>query len=135
MLVYGSGCAGSTARTPALAYSGPPALGGTFGVTLTSALPNSGAFLVLGSSRVADGSGPLPRDLAVLGMPGCWQYTDVVASLFALTGNAGDAQWSFALPANPAFAGVRIPAQCLCLDVLANARGATASNGGEAYAW
>jgi len=135
MLVYGTGCAGSTARVPALAYSGPPALGGTFDITLTSALPNSGAFLVLGSSRVADGSGPLPRALGVLGMPGCWQYTDIVASLFGLTGNTGGAQWSFALPTNPAFTGVRIPAQCLCLDPLANARGATSSNGDEAYVW
>lgn len=135
MQVYGDGCTGSNALAPVLGYSARPALGGTFAVTLVDALPGAGAFLAVGSSRVMDGTGPLPRDLGALGMPGCTQYTDVIATLFSLTGGSGAAQWSFALPNNPAFAGVRIPAQCVCLDATANALGATTSNGGEAYVW
>jgi hypothetical protein len=135
MLVFGSGCAGSTTTVPALAFTGPPALGATFDVTLAGALPNALAVLVFGSSRVVDPFGPLPRDLAPLGMPGCTQYADLGGTLAALANASGAAQLTFAVPTSPALAGARAPLQWLCLDAAANAFGATTSGGGELYVW
>lgn len=135
MLTYGDGCVGSNSQVPTLGFTGAPAMGTTYDVTLDGALANTGTFLVLGSSRTADPGGPLPRDLGPLGMPGCTQYIDVIATLFGVTGNNGSAQQSFTLPNNPAFAGVQIPLQWLCLDLNANAFGATTSSGGEAYVY
>jgi len=90
---------------------------------------------VFGTSRVQDPQGPLPRDLAGLGMPGCTQYTDAVGSLFTLTNAAGAASFQFTLPNNPAFAAVRIPMQWVALDAAANPFGATTSSGGECYVY
>lgn len=133
MLTYGAGCAGSNARAPALSWTSMPALGATLGLSLDGGPPNAGSFLVLGSSRVADLLGALPRDLSVLGMPLCTQYVDVLASLFLPLTNAGTAATGIAIPANPVLAGVRMPAQWLVLDPPANSFGATTSNGVEAY--
>jgi hypothetical protein len=130
--VFGSGCAGSSG-TPVLGVTAAPALGGTFALTLANAAANAAAVLVFGSSRAADAFGPLPRDLALLGMPGCTQYTDLGGTLVVLADGAGAAAPSFTLPNNPAFAGVRLPLQWLCLDAAANPFGATTSNGGELY--
>jgi len=135
MLTFGNGCSGSNNLAAVLGFTAPPALGTTFGVTLANALGNAGAFLVFGTSRVLDPSGPLPRDLAGLGMPGCTQYVDAVGALFAFSNGGGAAQWNFTLPNNPAFAAVRIPMQWLCLDAAANAFGATTSSGGECYVY
>jgi hypothetical protein len=133
MLTFGTGCAGSGASAPVLGFTGPPALGSTFAVTLAGALAGAPAVLAFGSSRTADPFGPLPRDLAVLGMPGCTQYTDLGGTLAAIADGAGAAQLAFTLPSNPAFAGARVPVQWLCLDVAANAFGATTSSGGELF--
>lgn len=133
MLSFGAGCSGSTNLAPTLGFSGAPALGTTSGVTLANALAYAPAILIFGSSRVADPLGPLPRDLGILGMPGCNQYTDLGGSLAALADAAGTAQLQFALPANPVFAGARVPLQWACLDAAANALGVTVSSGGEWY--
>lgn len=135
MLTFGNGCAGSNSLAPVLGFVSAPSLGGSFDVTLTGAPGNTVAILAAGSSRVAAGTTPLPADLTPLGMPGCTQYTDVIATLLAPVGAAGTAQRTFSLPANPAFAGVRIPMQWVVLDPQANALGATTSSGGEAYVY
>ncbi|HZN41335.1 MAG TPA: hypothetical protein VFD82_21185 [Planctomycetota bacterium] len=135
MLTFGTGCVGSNALRPALGFTGPPALGATFGVTLASALPNAGTLLIIGTSRAFDVLGPLPRDLGIIGMPGCSQYVDLMITLFAFADAAGAAQLNFTLPSNPIFAGTRLPMQWLCLDALANPFGATTSSGGECYVY
>jgi hypothetical protein len=135
MLTFGAGCPGSTALAPSLGFTGPPALGSTFDVTLASALPNAGVLLIVGSSRAFDLFGPLPRDLGILGMPGCSQYVDLMITVFMVANGSGSAQLSIALPSNPIFAGTRLPMQWLCLDGLANPFGATTSSGGECYVY
>ena len=135
MLTFGAGCAGSNALVPSLGFTGPPALGATFGVTVASALPNAGVLLIIGSSRVADPLGPLPRDLGIIGMPGCPQYVDLMITAFTLANGSGTAQLNIALPPNPIFAGTRLPMQWLCLDAAANPFGATTSSGGECYVY
>jgi hypothetical protein len=135
MLSYGIGCMGSNAQAPSLGFTGAPALGSNAAVTLAGALANAPALLVFGASRVADPLGSLPRDLAILGMPGCMQYEDLGGTLFALASVAGSAQLQFTIPNNPALAGARVPMQWLCLDAAANAFGATTSSGGEWYVY
>lgn len=133
MLLFGTGCRGSNTRVPVLRHTSMPALGGTLGLQLDDALGNAPAFLVLGSSRTADALGPLPRDLAILGMPGCQQYVDLLVSLFTPTMASGSATISLAVPNQPGLLGLRLPLQWLALDAAANRFGATTSNGGEAY--
>lgn len=133
MLTFETGCPGSNGLTPALAFSGPPALGSTFAVTLTGALPIAPVVLVFGTSRVADPLGPLPRDLGLIGMPGCAQYTDLAGTFVALANGSGAGQLQFTVPPNPVLAGARAPVQWLCLDAAANPFGATTSGGGELF--
>ncbi|MFY9344282.1 MAG: hypothetical protein WAT39_17455 [Planctomycetota bacterium] len=135
MLSFGSGCLGSTSATPVLGFTAAPALGTTFAVTLNGALPGALVALVFGSSRVADPFGPLPRDLGLIGMAGCTQYTDLGGMLATFATATGTAQMPFTLPPNPALAGTRPPVQWLCLDALANPLGATTSSGGELYVY
>ena len=135
MLTFGGGCPGSNLLGPALGFTGPPALGATFGVTVANALPNAGVLLIIGTSRAADPFGPLPRDLGFLGMPGCNQYVDLMITVFTFANGSGAAQLNITLPSNPIFAGTRLPMQWLCLDARANAFGATTSSGGECYVY
>jgi hypothetical protein len=132
MLTYGTGCIGSNGLTPAFTYTGMPALGGAFNVGVQNALTVTGSFLLLGDSRTADGSGPLPRDLTALGMPGCTQYGSVLATVFAPV-SGGSAALGIIVPNRPALAGLQVPLQWLLLDTAANALGFTASNGAEAH--
>ncbi len=133
MLTFGSGCPGSNSIAPTLEFTAPPALGTTCAIVLAGALANAPAALIFGSSRAADPFGPLPRDLGLVGMPGCTQYTDLAGSLLALASGAGVASLQLVVPNTPALAGARAPVQWLCLDAGANAFGATTSNGGELY--
>lgn len=133
MLTYGAGCAGSNSMTPAFVVTAMPGLGTSFPIDLGGGLPSGLCALVLGSSRVMDGSGPLPRSLSFMGMNGCTQYTDVAVALFTLISTSGNASMTVGIPSNPALAGLQVPMQWLCLDQAANAFGATTSNGGEAH--
>jgi hypothetical protein len=135
MLTFETGCPGSTGPAPALGFTGPPALGSTFAVTLTGALANAPAVLVFGTSRVADPLGPLPRDLTLIGMPGCTQYTDLAGTLATLANGSGAGQLPFTVPPNPVLAGAHAPVQWLCLDAAANPFGATTSGGGELFVY
>jgi hypothetical protein len=133
VLTYGAGCAGSNLSVPVFAFGNPPAIGGPFPCMMNGGLPSSVSVFVLGLSRVMDSSGPLPRSLAALGMPGCTQYTDIAASLFTPTTAQGGAVIGVNIPNNQALAGLQVPMQWLCLDPAANAFGATTSNGAEAH--
>lgn len=135
MLTFGTGCPGSNAQRPVLGFAGPPALGATFGTTLANATANAGVLLIIGTSRAFDLLGPLPRDLGIIGMPGCSQYVDLMLTAFTLADGAGAAQLNITLPSNPIFAGTRLPMQWLCLDALANPFGATTSSGGECFVY
>ncbi|MBK8099816.1 MAG: hypothetical protein IPK26_22150 [Planctomycetes bacterium] len=132
MLTFGSGCVGSNGAAPQLGHTGMPALGSSFAVSLANAPMVGGALLVLGNSRANDGGNPLPRDLGGFGLPGCLQYTNALATVFAAV-SGGSAALSITVPANPALAGVQVPMQWLVIDQTANPAGATTSSGGEAH--
>lgn len=132
LLTFGSGCPGSNGQSPQLGHTGMPAVGGSFTVALANAPTVGGALLALGDSRVRDGGSPLPRDLGGIGLSGCVQYTNALATVFvAISG--GTAALAIAVPANPALAGVQVPMQWLVVDTAANPAGATTSSGGEAH--
>lgn len=133
MLTFGAGCPGSNARNLSMAWSSLPALGSTLTLQCDGALPNAPSFLVFGSSRTADALGSLPRDLGSIGMPGCTQYVDALATSFVPTTGAGGATVPLPVPAVPALGGLRVPMQWLALDAAANAFGAAVSNGVEAW--
>lgn len=133
LLTYGSGCPGSNSATPSFVQGSMPGLGAAFTVQVRNALPASAGFLVLGSSRLADLLGQLPRALDGIGMPGCTQYTDVLTLLFAATSATGDASVVLNVPNNPNLAGLKLPMQWVIADAQANAVGASTSNGAEAF--
>lgn len=123
---YGAGC-GGPAGPLQLAASGLAIPGQT--VTLTgSNLPvgQLGA-LMLGASSATSSYGPLPLDLSVIGMGGCWllQSMDVVDPFFASMSTVGR---QLPLPNDYAFVGFRLYTQMLMLDPLVPA-GITTSNG------
>lgn len=70
------------------------------------------ALLFVGFSDLVGPLGPLPFDLALLGAPGCFEYTSIELMLAhpVLTGTAVQ---QFAVPVNPALAGMRLHAQWL----------------------
>jgi hypothetical protein len=124
---------GSTSTVPTFAVSTMPGLGTTFPVLMNGALPTSVAVLVLGTSRTMDGTNPLPRSLAFMGMTGCTQYTDIAVSVFAFVNATGNASVNITIPANPLLAGMQVPMQWVNVDTAANPFGATTSNGAEAH--
>ncbi|GAB4158695.1 MAG: hypothetical protein Fur0037_26160 [Planctomycetota bacterium] len=133
VLTFGDGCPGAGNRIPAIVQGSMPSLGGTFSPSLRDAAPNTLAVLAFGNSRLRDALGPLPRSLAGIGMPGCTQYTGVLAAFPATTSNFGDAAIPFALPANPLLIGVKLPMQWAVFDPSANLLGVATSNGGEVF--
>jgi hypothetical protein len=70
-------------------------------------------------------------DLAILGAPGCPAFIDVGTAIGNVIGNLPSFSMSvpFALPNNPAFAGLSLYAQSIWLEPAANPFGATVSNG------
>ncbi|MCB9885069.1 MAG: hypothetical protein H6838_06225 [Planctomycetes bacterium] len=122
----GNGCAGSL-PTSTITATSAPRVGQTFAAEIDN-LPLSLAFLSLGFSTVSNGSTALPYDLGAVGMPNCWLRVSPDIVLF-LTGTAGTANYSVAIPNDPAFEGVSFHAQALIPDPAAgNPLGGVASD-------
>jgi len=125
LVTYGAGC-GGPAGPLQLAASGLAIPGQT--VTLTgSNLPiNQIGALMLGASNATSVYGPLPLDLSVIGMGGCWllQSMEIVDPFFASMSTVGR---QLPLPNDYAFVGFRLYTQMLMLDPLVPA-GITTSN-------
>ncbi|MFO1029632.1 MAG: hypothetical protein U1F60_01005 [Planctomycetota bacterium] len=115
--VVGSGCVGWIG-TPVL-VGGLPQIGGLLAFQLAN-LPFDVGLFALGT-RIP------PVDLGYMGAPGCSVYTTTDA-LVALTGTAGTASFSFALPSAPSLIGLSFMTQGAALDPFANALGYTTSN-------
>jgi hypothetical protein len=119
---YGQGCPGS-AGTPALTtapYS-LPWLGDTFRTQLGPiAAASGGAVFVTG---IASTPG---QSLGAFGFTGCQSFVTLDSAQFAVP-SAGVAQWSLAIPANMALAGVAIYQQGFVFDPAAPG-GAVVSN-------
>lgn len=126
---YGVGCAG-TNGTPTHTLTGSSQPGNTVGLDLSNGLPNGAAFSVMG---FYNGNLAFPLDLGSLGLPGCFQYHDVIAVLPVVLDGAGAISRPFAIPAGPGFVGTKIYSQYACVDPAANAGGFTTSGYGRIY--
>jgi len=86
--------------------SAPPVLGDTLGVDLTG-VGGAFAFLNLGWSHSSDPSGPLPFELGVAGLPGCWALTTVDGVYTCTPTGPGTARLDLTIPALPTLLGAR----------------------------
>lgn len=124
---FGSGCAGAIGL-PALVPQMRPVLGHTFAASITNVAGSGLGFAVFGLSNTAWYYVPLPLDLGFVGLPGCRQYTDIVAvQTFVLGGLATSLQTS--IPNDGGLQGQRFYVQALLPDpwaslVVTNAIGA-----------
>jgi hypothetical protein len=127
VLPYGQGCPGQGNVTPQGGALGTP-LVGTLGFQwlLTRARPQMPVLLMLGYSRTAWGSVPLPLDLTAAGAPGCLLQTNPL--LFFGTASVGGpgngtATVPFPIPAITAYRGIQLTTQWLVVDDAVNSAG------------
>lgn len=121
---YGDGCVGSTSVAPRMNLSGTPQIGQVVNLDLAQGPANSAAFLLMGFGNGA----PYPIDLAIYGLPGCFQYFTPISTLLTLTDPSGASLYPFGVPNDPGFTGTLLYAQWACIDPPANATGATTSD-------
>jgi hypothetical protein len=128
---WGSGCLGSNS-VPQLTAAGSslPRLGQNLVMQMAN-LPANGFFVpvfpFLGFSTSQGSLGSLPRDLGSIGMPGCIQFVDALASSF-LFSLGGSSLWSIPIPNNFSFVGTTFHMQAAVLDANANPLGITLTN-------
>ena len=123
-----------TSGTPALApLPGElPWLGESFILDVSNLLASQPATLLLGASRTAWGTLPLPFDLTSIGMPGCTLHVGGELTL-PVPHTTGVGRVVLAIPALPTLLGAAFYDQVVALDPAANRLGATVSNAGEAH--
>lgn len=125
VVAAGAGCAGG-AGVPVLTAT-PPRLGQDVVLAASSLLPNQFGMFMTGFSN-SDWAGlPLPLDLGLIGMPGCWLRTslDLLAIVFNTNGTT---QTTLSVPADPNALGFTFWSQLLSADPGANTYGAVTSN-------
>lgn len=133
--LFGGGCPGSNASSPAWAVRPleVPLLGTTFVGEFSNLLPNGAVVAFAGFSRVISSTGlPLPFDLGPLGATGCSVDVDPASVTLLVADGSGVAPWAIAIPWLPALISADIFQQGLALDPAANALGVAASNHGRA---
>lgn len=125
----GVGCPGSNGTSVALREvpSARPVIGSTLKVEVVD-LPASVPICLM-----LAGTAPIvpALDLTSFGMPGCTLGLQSIATE-TLLATAGEAEWSLAIPNNPAWLGQSIYHQAVSVDLAANALGLTTSDLGEA---
>jgi len=107
---FGVGCNVNLAAAPA----SRPVIGSSFVSQLTNLAPASTSFLMLGVEL------PVPFDLAVLGLPGCMLYQDIVfgAAFPCVSTGATTAQNTFPFPNAFDLAGLTIVMQAWAVDAV-----------------
>jgi hypothetical protein len=123
----GQGCNGSSGTAPALGILGTGQLGTTASIVLSNARPSQLALLLFGFSTGA----PLPQDLTVLGMPGCFRYCDAANTVGLLTNTSGVASFPLVIPNQGSLVGAVLYEQYFAADATANAAGFVAANYGR----
>ena len=115
---FGTGCPGSAGvpllETPTDADL--PWIGEKFSVVVRNVpAGTNNAFGLLGFSSTDWNGVPLPLDLVVLGMPGCWLQTSIDATL-SLNSSSGTATGSVQIPARASLIGHAFYYQAFVLD-------------------
>jgi hypothetical protein len=123
--VFGSGCA-STSGVPSNSVSALPVLGTTMVIDIGNMPAPELMVMVLGLGIVSP-----PVGLGFLGAPGCLAHvTPDVLQL--ISGAAGSASFSMAVPSTPALAGYELHTQAIVVDVGANGFGGVVSDAATA---
>jgi PKD repeat protein len=125
---YGSGCVGSGGIPAGLTETSPPTLGGNYALDVTGITAPGIGLMVVGTDNTTYSGIPLPLDLGIVGAPGC-QLLNNALNTSTLVAVGATAQWSIAVPANPALACFKIYNQAAILDVAANSLGFYFSGG------
>jgi hypothetical protein len=127
---FGDGCNGASRNLPQLGWAGIPTLGAGMDLLLRGAPAGTLALLTVGDSDVVYNGTPLPFDLAPLGAPGCFVRASPISTVATLTGPAGEAAITLAVPPAAWLFGYEFFDQWIVADPAANALGFTVSNGG-----
>ncbi|MCI0585759.1 MAG: integrin alpha [Planctomycetes bacterium] len=117
--VLGSGCPGTGGLVPRISISGgTPDSAGNPGIRihLTSARPSAPALWIIGFSSTIWLGIPLPADLAVLSMPGCFLRVSADVLVPTLTSAAGRASFPHPTPPDPALSGLTVFNQWFVVD-------------------
>ena len=123
--VFGSGCAG-TNGVPSNSASALPVLGSTMTIDIGNLPAPETMILVLGVATVSPSI-----DLGFLGAPGCPAHvTPDVLQL--ISGSAGSASFSLAVPNNPALSGYELHSQAIVVEAGINAFGGVTSDAATA---
>ncbi|MEO6593976.1 MAG: hypothetical protein ABIP94_04410 [Planctomycetota bacterium] len=124
--IFGPGCPG-TAGVPSNTISAPPRLGQSSVITFGNLPPPVVAFAIVGLSSTVSAFGPLPLNLAPLGIPGC-QGRVSPDVLLGLVGASGSATLPFTTPNQIGLLGFTFFTQALVIDPTLNAFGASISD-------
>jgi hypothetical protein len=124
---YDQGC-GAPGFVPQLTASGDAIPGNTIDF-VSLARPFAPVVFALGLSNEVYNGLPLPFSLAPLGAAGCRVVTALDSTTVVASGAGGDAEHTVSVPANARFVGLRLFAQAIVLDPLANPLGLALSNG------
>lgn len=129
LTTIGTGCAG-TAGTPVLGtrFSGLPWIGQPLAFEATAVPAASPLTLLLGASNQSWSSIPLPLNLGIIGMTGCFLQNSIDVTS-PMTNTAGTGSLTLQVPANLALVGQTLYAQTLVIDPGANPGNATLTNG------
>ena len=126
---FGSGCPTSAAAISGQVLQSPPVIGGVLSVDVTN-LPANIGIMIAGLSNSVSAFGPLPLDVTLIGIPGCFARVSLDGTA-VVAGAGGVANWLLPIPAQANLAGFQLYTQCLVLDPPVNAFGAVL---GDAYA-
>ncbi len=119
VIALGQGCADSNGVVPRIGCTYVPARGSQFAINLSRVRSGAPALLVLGESSTMWNNVPLPIDLSVLNMPGC--FLRVAADVSTITWTVGPtakgrASVPMLIPNNPALTGAIFHAQWFVLE-------------------
>ena len=133
---YGVACNGSGGPLELRLLAGTqPAIGANFAMQMTGMLsPFAAGVGFVGFSRTSVSGIPLPVDLAVVGIPGCYAYNsaDFDMPIGLPSGAPFATAWNVAIPNENYLLGLDLYFQALALEGFGYPRFATATNGVEA---
>ena len=98
-------------------------------------IPGTNSILAIGTSNTMSRFGPLPRNLAGIGIPGSTLYVSDDFRFPATVDGAGNALVPVVVPNDPNLQGRSFYLQWQVVDPAANARGFILSNAAEAIVY
>jgi hypothetical protein len=130
---YGLGCLGSRGLLTLEVGTGQrPWLGDFWNPLLNNALPFAGVFWIYGLDTVSWSGMPVPVDLSIFGLNGCFALHSANDLVFRTADSAGRDRPQISVPTDLVLLGFRFYLQGGAIDPAANPGGGVLSNGVEA---